>query len=68
MLHNIKDLVFIMYTAQNKYVCTHLFAFFDVLNWSLNEKVYIILKLVQLRQNKNKTNKLLIEIIGREDT
>ena len=36
------------YTAQNKYVCTRLFAFFDVLNWLLNKKkVYIILKLVQ---------------------
>ena len=37
----------IIYTAQNKYVCTRFFAFFDVLNWSLNIKVYIILKLVQ---------------------
>ena len=35
------------YTAQNNYVCTRLFAIFDVLNWSLNTKVYIILKLVQ---------------------
>ena len=36
-----------IYTAQNKYVCTRLFALFDVLNWSLNKKVYTILKLVQ---------------------
>ena len=36
-----------MYTAQNKYVCTRLFACLDGLNWSLNKKVYIILKLVQ---------------------
>ena len=39
-----------IYTAQNKYVCTRLSAFFDGLNWSLNKKkVYItgILKLVQ---------------------
>ena len=35
------------YTAQNKFVCTRLFAFFDVLNWSVNKKVYTILKLVQ---------------------
>ena len=35
------------YTAQNKYLCTRLFDFFDVLDWSLNKKVYIILKLVQ---------------------
>ena len=39
--------MFNMYIAQNKYVCTRLFAFFDVLNLSLNKKVYIILKLVQ---------------------
>ena len=37
----------LIYTAQNKYVCTRLFALFDVLNCSLNKKVYIILKLVQ---------------------
>ena len=36
-----------IYTAQIKYVCTRLFAFFDVLNWSLNKKVCVILKLVQ---------------------
>ena len=35
------------YTAQNKYVCTRLFTFFDILNYSLNKTVYIILKLVQ---------------------
>ena len=35
------------YTAQNKYVCTRLFAFFDGLNSSLNKKEYSILNLVQ---------------------
>ena len=45
-LDNITRLLIITfqtYTAQNKYVCARLFAFFDV----LNAKVYIILKLVQ---------------------
>ena len=37
----------LFYTAQNKYVCRRLFAFFDVLNWSLNNKMYIMLKRVQ---------------------
>ena len=36
-----------LYTAQNKYVCTRLFAFFDILNLLFKEKVYIFLKLVQ---------------------
>ena len=40
------------YTAQNKYVCTVLFALFDILNLSLNKKVYIILKLVQISIQK----------------
>ena len=42
----------IIYTTQNKYVCTRLLALFDVLNWSLNIKVYIILKLVQFTINQ----------------
>ena len=33
--------------SQNKYVCTRLFAVFDVSNWSLKKKVYILFKLVQ---------------------
>ena len=42
-----KTVFLVIYTAQNKYVCTRLFALFGVLNWSLIKKVYIILKLVQ---------------------
>ena len=41
MCHIISSLV------QNKYVCTCLFAFFDVLNWSLIKTNYMVLKYVQ---------------------
>ena len=40
-------LSFVSILLKNKYVCTRLFALFHVLNWSLNKKVYIFLKLIQ---------------------